>query len=60
MRHSEDYSAISNWTVRDQAHDLEIPRLVLTLADHGLRIAEIENLMKQALIDRLKTIETDD
>jgi hypothetical protein len=59
MRHDGDYTAISNWMVHDQVHVSEISRLVLTLADRGLRIAEIENLMKQALIERLKTIEAD-
>lgn len=55
MRHDGEFSAISNWMVHDQVHDSEISRLVLVLAER----AEIENLMKQALIERLKTIAMD-
>lgn len=37
--------------------DNEITSLVLRLADHGMRVAQIENLMKTALREQLEIIE---
>lgn len=56
-QHPDDYSALSNWLVHDQVRDSEISNLVLILADHGMRVADIENLMKDALLEQLKKFE---
>lgn len=56
IRHPDDYTALSNWMVHDQVQDTEISALVLQLADRGLRVSEIEELMKNALKERLSCV----
>ncbi|WP_173514322.1 hypothetical protein [Sinorhizobium psoraleae] len=56
-RHPDDYTALSNWMAHDEVRDSEITGLVLRLADHGMRVAEIENLMKLALREQLELVE---
>lgn len=41
----------------NEVRDNEITSLVLRLADHGMRVAQIENLMKTALREQLEIIE---
>lgn len=52
-----DYTALSNWMAHNEVRDNEITSLVLRLADHGMRVAQIENLMKTALREQLEIIE---
>lgn len=56
-RHPDDYTALSNWLTHDEVKDSEISFLVVRLADHGMRVAEIEAIMKEALREQLKIIE---
>lgn len=59
-RHPDDSTALSNWLTHNEVKDSEISDLVLRLADHGMRVAEIEALMKQALLQRLAEIEANE
>ncbi|MFK3668486.1 hypothetical protein ACI2JN_24975 [Ochrobactrum teleogrylli] len=56
-QHPNDYTALSNWQIHDEVRDSEISRLVVRLADHGMRVAEIENIMKEVLKEKLKMLE---
>nr|WP_278436931.1 hypothetical protein [Brucella anthropi] len=56
-QHPDDYTALSNWQIHDEVRDSEISRLVVQLADHGMRVAEIENIMKEVLKEQLKILE---
>lgn len=57
MGHPDDYTALSNWMTHNEVRDSEITSLVLLLADYGLRVSEIEDLMKSALRRRLSEFE---
>jgi len=56
-RHPDDYTALFNWMTHNEVRDNEITSLVLRLSDHGMRVAQIEDLMKIALRQQLEIIE---
>lgn len=55
MSHPDNFAGLIDWPTYGP-RDPEIARLVDALAEEGLRLEEIELVMKQALLDRLSKI----
>ncbi|MGI2036315.1 hypothetical protein ACRQ1B_28470 [Rhizobium panacihumi] len=52
-RNPDDFTALENWAMHDAVSDPEITSLVLRLADRGVRLGAIEDVLKGALEDLL-------
>jgi hypothetical protein len=56
LRRPDDYTALMNWETHDEVRDSETTELLVALADLGIRVADIEDLMKAALRRKLEEL----